>query len=208
MREKLKGASQSVSWEHHPTLLRVALEHGTLSFAHIIIRWTSTLSQFFELLSLLWVTQRKSQYPLHSFGPCHVLLLCLSVQGKYPPRESAIPNILPQNPCQSMFFWSTNYISVSVSCRWWGIHQGPPVTSVSLSTSTHYSGIRPRNQLVPWDLHALMESLLMFGSGLTSLTFDWMIPRMFDFSSSIHVHWNVLSTLGIIDINGDLPRAC
>ena len=145
MGEKLKGASQVVSWEHHPVLLRVALEHDTLSFAHIIIHWTSTLSQSFEFLSLLWVTRRKSQYPLHSFGPCHVFLLCLSVQWKYPPLESAIPNILPQNLCQSMFIWSANYISMSVSCRWWGIHQGPPSMSLFLSTPTHYLGIRLRN---------------------------------------------------------------
>ena len=145
MGEKLKGTSQVVSWEHHLALLRVALEHDTLSFAHVIIHWTSALSQSLSFLSLLWVTRHNSQYPLHSFGPCHVLLLCPSVQGKYPPRESSIPNILPQNPCQSMFFWSTNYISISISCRWWGIHQGPPSTSLFLSTSTHYPGIRLRN---------------------------------------------------------------
>jgi hypothetical protein len=69
-------------------------------------------------------------------------------------------------------------------------------------------GTRLRNQLVPWDLHALMAGLLTSDSGLTSLTSDRMIPWMFDFSSSIHIRWNVLSTLGIIDINGDLPRAC
>ena len=113
MGEKLKGTSQAVSWEHLLALLRVALEHGTLSFSHVIICWTSALSQYLSFLSLLWVTWHKSQYPLHSFGPCHVLLLCLSVQGKYPPRESAIPNILPQNLCQSMSIWSTNYISMS-----------------------------------------------------------------------------------------------
>jgi hypothetical protein len=65
------------------------------------------------------------------------------------------------------------------------------VTSLSLSASTHYPGIRPRNQLVPWDLHAFMESFLMSDSGLTSLTSNWMIPGMFDFISSIHIHWNV-----------------
>jgi hypothetical protein len=63
------------------------------------------LSQSFEFLSLLWVTSRKSQHPLHHQVLVHVmfLLLCLSVQGKYLPLESSIPNILSQNPCQSMF---------------------------------------------------------------------------------------------------------
>ena len=171
----LKEASQAVSWEHYQVILRVTLEHDTLSFARIIIHWTFALSQSFEFISLLWVTRRKSQYPLHIFGPCHVLLLCLSVQGKYPPLESAIPNILPQNPCQSMSIWSTNYISMSVSCRWWGIHQGPPSTSLFLSTPTHYPGIRLRNRLVLWDLHASMACLLASDSRFTSLTFDRMI---------------------------------
>jgi hypothetical protein len=31
--------------------------------------------------------------------------------------------------------------------------------SLFLSTSTHYPGIRPRNQLVPWNLHASMAVL-------------------------------------------------
>ena len=29
---------------------------------------------------------------------------------------------------------------------------------------------------------------------------------MFDFKSFIHIHWIVLGTLGVIDINGDFPR--
>ena len=124
------------------------------------------------------------------------LLLCLSVQGKYLPRDSTITNILSQYPCQSMFIWYTNYIYVSVSCRLWGIHQGPPVMSLFLSTSTHYLGTRFRNQLVLWDLHASMEGLLMFDSGFTSLTSDWMIPWMFESNSSIHIRWNVLDYLG------------
>ena len=118
-----------------------------LVFACISIHWNSALSQSFEFPIFLWVTWRKSQHPLHYQVLVHAmfLLLCLSVQGKYPPRESAITNILSQYPCLSMFIWSTNYISVSVSCHWWGIHQGPPSTSLFLSTSTHYPGTRPRN---------------------------------------------------------------
>jgi hypothetical protein len=62
--------------------------------------------------------------------------------------------------------------------------------------STHYPGIRLRNHLVLWDLHASMAGLLTFDSGFTSLTPDQMIPRMFDLSSSIHIRWNVLGYLG------------
>jgi hypothetical protein len=48
--------------------------------------------------------------------------------------------------------------------------------SLFLSTSTHYSGIIVRNQLVPWNLHASMESFLAFDNGFSLLTLDWEIP--------------------------------
>jgi hypothetical protein len=41
-----------------------------------------------------------------------------------------------------------------------------------LSTSTHYPGIRLRNQLVPWKFHASMEGFLTFDSGFSLLTPD------------------------------------
>ena len=147
MGENLKEASQVVSWEHYQVILRVSLEHDTLSFARIIIHWTSALSQSFEFMLLLWVTQRKSPYLLHHHVLVHVmsLMLCLSVQGKFLPRDSTITNILFQYLCHSMFIWSTNYISISVLCRWWGIHQGPPLMGLFMSTSTHYPEARLRN---------------------------------------------------------------
>ena len=73
MGESLKEASQAVFWEHYQVILRVALEHGTLSYAHIITHWTSALSQSFEFLSLLWVTRRNSQHPLHYQVLFHVM---------------------------------------------------------------------------------------------------------------------------------------
>jgi hypothetical protein len=48
--------------------------------------------------------------------------------------------------------------------------------SLFLSTSTHYPGIRLRNHLVPWNLHASMAGFLIFNSGFTSLAPDWKIP--------------------------------
>jgi hypothetical protein len=68
--------------------------------------------------------------------------------------------------------------------------------SLFLLTLEHYSRARLRNQLVPWDLHASMEGVLMSESGFTSLTSDRMILQMFDFNSSIHIRWNVLGYLG------------
>jgi hypothetical protein len=47
--------------------------------------------------------------------------------------------------------------------------------SLFLSTSTHYPGIRPRNQLVPWNLHASMAGFLAFENGFSLLT-----PRLGD----------------------------
>ena len=134
--ENTTSSSYSRPWTRH------------FVFACILIRWTSTLSQSSEFILLLWVTWRKSQHPLHHQVLVHAtfLLLCLSVQGKYLPRDSAITNILFQYLCHSMFIWSTNYISVSILCRWWGIHQGPPSMRLFLSTSSHYLGARPRNQ--------------------------------------------------------------
>ena len=116
-------------------------------FERILIHRTYTLSQSSEFILLLWVTWWKSQHPLHHQFSVHVtfLLLCLSVQGKYLPRESAITNIMFQYTCHPMFIWSTKYISVTISCHWWGIHQGPPSTSLFLLTSTHYPGTRIRN---------------------------------------------------------------
>jgi hypothetical protein len=40
------------------------------------------------------------------------------------------------------------------------------------STSAHYPELRLRNYLVPWSLHASMESFLVFDSGFTLLTPD------------------------------------
>ena len=50
------------------------------------------------------------------------------------------------------------------------------MTSLFLSTSNHYPGIRLRNQLVPWNLHASMEGFLTFDSGFSLLTPNWEIP--------------------------------
>jgi hypothetical protein len=50
------------------------------------------------------------------------------------------------------------------------------MTSLFLTTLTHYLGIRLRNQLVPWNLHASMGGFLAFDNGFSSLTLDRKIP--------------------------------
>jgi hypothetical protein len=72
----------------------------------------------------------------------------------------------------------------------------PSLDESILVDLAHYPGIRLRNQLVLWDLHASMAGLLTFDSRFTSLTSYRMIPWMFDSSSSIHIRWNVLGYLG------------
>ena len=147
---KFEGSKPSSFWKHHRSLLRSPLNMTLVLCIHFNMLNLCT-EPILRVSLLLWVTWRNSQYPLHHHVLVHVmfLLLCLSVQGKYLPRESAITNILFQYLCQSMFIWPTSYISVFVSCGWWGIHQSPPVTILFLSTSTHYPGTRLRNHLVP-----------------------------------------------------------
>jgi hypothetical protein len=83
------------------------------------------------------------------------------------------------------------------------------VTSLVLSTPTHYPEMRLRNHLVPWNMHASMEDLFAFNRGFTSL-----IPDREILSSArlqlIHSHSFGLyfGTLGVIDINGDFSRTC
>jgi hypothetical protein len=83
------------------------------------------------------------------------------------------------------------------------------VTSLVLSTPTHYPEMRLRNHLVPWDLHALMVGLFAFDRGFTSLIPDREIPPsarlQLMYSHSFGLYFG---TLGVIDINGDFPRAC
>jgi hypothetical protein len=50
------------------------------------------------------------------------------------------------------------------------------MTSLFLSTSTHYLGIRLRNQLVPWNLHASMAGFLPFDNGFSLFPPDREIP--------------------------------
>ena len=57
---------------------------------------------------------------------------------------------------------SISKTTILVSCRWCGIHQGPPVTSCFLSTSAHYLRIWLRNtHSVPWSMHASMAGFLL-----------------------------------------------
>jgi hypothetical protein len=78
------------------------------------------------------------------------------------------------------------------------------VTSLFLSTSTHYPGIRLRNQLVPWNLHASMAGFLAFNGGFSLLTSDGKVslsvqPQLIDshLLDCTGVHWQSLTLMVI-----------
>ena len=62
-----------------------------------------------------------------------------------------------------------------VSCWWWGIHHGPPSTSLFLLNSTPYLGIRIRNQVKYLGPTCLNGRLPHFQHEFTSLSLDWNI---------------------------------
>ena len=62
-----------------------------------------------------------------------------------------------------------------VSCRWWGIHHGPPLMSLFLLTSTSHLGIRLRNQENYLGPTFLNGHLPCFQHDFTSLALDWNI---------------------------------
>jgi hypothetical protein len=114
---------------------------------------------------------------IHSMYMIPSLMSFLIIQGMYPPQVSTIYKNTIFHTCVSLCSSSIFYhFPMSFFCRLWGIHQGPPSMSLFLSTSTHHMRIRLRNQLLPWDLHASMASLLASKNRFTSLTSDRMIP--------------------------------
>ena len=73
-----------------------------------------------------------------------------------------------------------------ISCHWWEIHQGSPVTSLVPSTSSHHPGLRLRNYSVPW---SLLTSMASFSLSTVSLHHWPLIERfhwLFDTKSFIH----------------------
>ena len=166
-------------------------------FAYILIRWTPALNQSSEFLYSFGSPDKSHNICcIIMFWSMSCFCCCASVFKGSICLESQSSQIFCFNtrvsPC---LFDPSIYIFVLVSCHWWGIHQGPPSTSMFVSTSTHYPGTRLRNQLVPWDLHASMAGIFTSDSGFTSLTPDRMIPWIFDFNSSSHIRWNVLGYL-------------
>ena len=100
---------------------------------------------------------------------------------------SAFPVSIVQLP-HTLFHFQTLLL---ISCHWWGIHQGPPVTSLVPSTSAHYPGLRLRNLLVPWSLHVSMESFSLSTVDLHHWSLIEIFRRLFDINSSIH-SWRIV----------------
>ena len=126
----------------------VALEHDTalviepglgnsfisrLTFCKFI-SWVVFESMFPRPLSCRSYVQEKSKQALYQ-----VVHLLLSI-----PTMSTFP----MSVLIIFILWYTLNLLL-ISCHWWGIHQGPPVTSLFPLTPTYYSGIKLRNHLVP-----------------------------------------------------------
>ena len=100
------------------------------------------------------------------------------------------PSLCPKSKYHILCF--TFKTLLLISCHWWGIHQGLPVTSLVLSTSAHYPELRLRNHLVPWSLHASMESFSLSTVGLHHWPLIERFHRVFDINSFMHSRWIVL----------------
>ena len=158
------------------------------------------------VMPLLWVSRRmhcplSHCVPPRQFNASKSSVVSLNVQREFMLRFYTCS--------QNKFFVSVNFDSIlwlhytqnsrtlfRVSCHRCGIHHGPPLTRLFLSTSAHHPGISLRNKLVPWDLYALMiDSLTLdIGSHHWPLIerFDWV----FDIKSSIHTQEIVLGYIG------------
>jgi hypothetical protein len=121
----------SYSW-----LIRLSLSH-TNSMCH------HTFSSSRRVLLLL------SHYILGTrrVNAAKSVVVSHHVQGKFHFKPSICSISSFHFLCQSIVirFTILHHFPMSILCRWWGIHQGPPLTSLFLSTSTHHSRIRLRN---------------------------------------------------------------
>ena len=104
---------------------------------------------------------------------------------------------------QESSFCSYTYLCFSVSskiilhplilCWWCGIHYGPPSTrSLSVDTSSLSRKFIERLPPSTLELACLNGKFFALDDKFTSLTFDRVILRMFNFSSGIHIQWIVL----------------
>ena len=129
----------------------VALEHGTclhrvsrlgnpfvsLSHRHHLSHHTPlSHSENTSVIVILWV----------GFS-CPRRVKCCQVKcSREVSQESCLSYCV--SPVTTLFC-STISQFVIVSCRWWGIHHGPPSTGLFLSTPTHHPGRIFRNLSVP-----------------------------------------------------------
>ena len=87
--KKLKRASQAISWEHHPALLRVALEHDTLS----LFTYRNLLNLCTE--PILWVSFHSFESPDASHGThCIVLVHVMFVVVPQCSREVSASRVI------------------------------------------------------------------------------------------------------------------
>ena len=97
----------------------------------------------------------------------------------------------------TLLFGLLQNIYDNVSCRWWKIHHGPHSTTLFMSSSTPYPGIRIRSQVNYLGLACVNGRLPCFHC--MSLHHWLLIQRchqVFESNSFIHIRWYVLRYLG------------
>jgi len=157
------------------------LLHFRLGYPHFIfdLPWLGRLSFSFHLISAT------SSWPL-----------ILWIQ-KFPNSKSC------RRYVQEMSFYSYTYpwFSVSskiifhpfVSCRWCGIHHGPPlIWWLPIDFSSLSRNMTERLPSSTLELACPNGKFFTLDDKFTSLAFNQVISRVFDFSSFIHIPWIVL----------------
>lgn len=186
--------------------LVVTLEHNTylcrvLQLGNMLVSKSYQLHESLYSFVVLkeWPSHHRTKFFILSlsqcfqvFWSCHLVFkgICNLIQPSY-----SITKIVILMSVHTLLIYHTTSYSCVISCQWWGKPHGPPSTSLFSSISTHHPRIRLRNYLVPWNLHAPMEGLLVFYNWSTSLNPDQKIPWMLDFSTFIFIRWNVLGYL-------------
>ena len=179
--------------------LQSTFEHGTCLHLHISTTGYSACLWVDPLLWvtwLLWVNSKNSlSYSLHYIWfLSHLVNVAKSfVMPQIVQRLSLLKNnssiTLPIHKVSHVWvsFITSNQFLVHFSCHSCGNHHGPPVTSLFLSTSAHYPGIRPRN-LVKY-LEACMPQWQVYLLSIVGFHQWPLIERlyqMFDFKTCIH----------------------
>jgi hypothetical protein len=182
---KFEG-SGSVFWKALWKLFVVTLEHGTC-LCLVLQLGNFLVSESYQSYESLYsfptrrVPQLSSHYVLVYISSsqcfqviCHASQCSREVSSQIN-HSAVLPTFILVSVCAHLIYYLTSlscvsFVSMMGDTSWPSFDESVPVDFNTLS------GIRLRNQLVPWNLHAPMVGLLTFDSRFTSLASDRMIP--------------------------------